>query len=484
MARPRQPRPRKRVPGAVIAGAAIVFVVVAALTARALLGVPTPRAESPAPEPIAQMPVEPAPRPTELVSFEQGCSTPACHASYAAEPIVHGPIAQGACAGCHLADTGGHVYPVAGGGNALCTACHDLGPTGPVEHLAVTEDGCLACHDPHASANAALLRAASLAETCGACHTRTGGAVGHEPYAESLCIACHEPHSGMNPLLLRGEEASDHCAMCHAGAAAELEASPHGHDRIDGSCLRCHAGHASEHDGLLTDESGAQCLRCHDSVRETIQSSRVAHRGAMTDRACLTCHAPHASPERSMLRASESEICLACHAEPVEAIDGRTIPDMRPFVLDAAFEHGPVRGGDCGACHSVHGSSHDHLLREKNPETLVGSFDLSNYALCFACHTPNLVLDETTEVATAFRDGDLNLHRLHVANGGKSRSCSNCHVVHGGNRPRLMADFPAFEGSGWRAPLGFVINENGGSCAPGCHEPRSYGRGPGAGGGG
>lgn len=427
------------------------------------------------PSPPAQ-PVEPAPRPVEVVSFAQGCTTPECHASYAEYPRIHAPVAQHACDSCHQPDTGGHVYPIAPGGNEVCLACHDLGPTGRVQHLALTEDGCLACHSPHASNQPALLVGDAMAETCGGCHTMSAGRFRHEPYDDGLCIACHEPHSGENRLLLRGADDADHCGLCHASTVVEMAGSPHGHDRIDGACLNCHAAHASDYSGLLTSHSGDQCLRCHADIRTTIESSLVTHQGAMTDRHCVTCHAPHASPEVSMLRDSQAAVCMECHDEPLTAVDGRTIPDMTAFVLDAAFEHGPVRAGDCSACHSVHGSIHDHLLKDKNPALIVGSFDARNYALCFSCHTPDLVTEPETEALTQFRQGSKNLHHTHVVGENRARSCSNCHVVHGGNRPRLMADFPPFDGSGWRMPLGFVLNERGGSCAPGCHEPMTYER--------
>lgn len=423
-------------------------------------------------------PVEPAPRPVELVTFEMGCSTPACHAGFGALPVVHGPVAASSCEVCHLPDSGGHVYPQRAGGNAVCLSCHDLGPMGAFQHLAVSEDGCLSCHEAHASASPSLLRGSSQHETCGGCHPSASYPVGHEPFTLGLCTSCHEPHSGANALLLRGEQPSDHCAGCHEPVAAAMREAAHGHGDLDGSCLRCHVGHGAEHEGLLTADSASQCLRCHDAIRESIRTALVTHRGAMTDRACLTCHAPHGTPDRSMLRDSQEAVCMACHNAPVVAVDGRTIPDMTAFVRDALYIHGAVRSGDCSACHSVHGAEFDHLLRDRNPELVVGEFDLRNYALCFSCHSSELVTEPESPTATQFRQGDRNLHQLHVANGGRSRSCSNCHIVHGGNRPRLMADFPAYEGSGWRMPLGFVLSENGGSCAPGCHQPQSYERTP------
>ena len=55
-------------------------------------------------------------------------------------------------------------------------------------------------------------------------------------------------------------------------------------------------------------------------------------------------------------------------------------------------------------------------------------------------------------------------------------ACSTCHVIHGGSRPRLVADLVSFEGSDWKMPMGFTLTERGGNCAPGCHVPMSYDR--------
>jgi predicted CXXCH cytochrome family protein len=288
------------------------------------------------------------------------------------------------------------------------------------------------------------------------------------------CISCHDPHAEDNRLLLHGGEGAGHCGLCHQATVEAMSESRHNPQRLGGDCLMCHTAHTSEWPGLLSDRSGDQCLRCHAEVRETIDASLVAHQGAMTDRHCVTCHAPHASPEMAMLRDDQATVCLACHDEPVEAVDGRTIPDMTPTILEAENVHGPVDHGHCSLCHSVHGSQFPRLLNDLNPEVVIGPFDLRNYGLCFQCHDQGLVTDPETTTATDFRHAGINLHHLHVENKGRGRACSTCHVVHGGNRPRLMADFASFEGGGWKMPLGFTLTDRGGNCAPGCHEPRSY----------
>lgn len=77
---------------------------------------------------------------------------------------------------------------------------------------------------------------------------------------------------------------------------------------------------------------------------------------------------------------------------------------------------------------------------------------------------------------TNFRDGDLNLHYLHVNRDKKGRSCRTCHEIHGSDLPAHVATSVPFEGSGWPLPIGFKKTPSGGSCAPGCHKPYGYDR--------
>jgi predicted CXXCH cytochrome family protein len=140
------------------------------------------------------------------------------------------------------------------------------------------------------------------------------------------------------------------------------------------------------------------------------------------------------------------------------------------------FLHGPVRSGNCTACHDAHGSGHAALLRRDFPKAFYASFDLENYALCFDCHDKALVLTEKTTALTEFRDGARNLHYLHVNRAEKGRTCTACHDIHGSDQPKHMAAAVPFEGSPWALPIQFEKTAGGGRCAPGCHAPKSYQR--------
>jgi hypothetical protein len=88
------------------------------------------------------------------------------------------------------------------------------------------------------------------------------------------------------------------------------------------------------------------------------------------------------------------------------------------------------------------------------------------------CHLSKVFTTEKTTTLTDFRDGDRNLHFIHVNKKTKGRTCRACHRTHASDRPMHMADKVPF--GGWEIPINFKSLPKGGSCAPGCHKPRSY----------
>ena len=107
------------------------------------------------------------------------------------------------------------------------------------------------------------------------------------------------------------------------------------------------------------------------------------------------------------------------------------------------------------------------------PEAFYQPFAHEKYDLCFTCHDKQLVLTEKTANLTAFRNGDRNLHFVHV-NREKGRNCRSCHQTHASSNELHVRDSVPF--GKWEMPIQFAKTENGGSCAPGCHKPYAYDR--------
>ena len=76
---------------------------------------------------------------------------------------------------------------------------------------------------------------------------------------------------------------------------------------------------------------------------------------------------------------------------------------------------------------------------------------------------------------TQFRDGDRNLHYVHV-NREKGRTCRACHEVHASKRPAHIREAVPYGSGNWMLEINFEQTPQGGSCTPACHVMRSYTR--------
>jgi predicted CXXCH cytochrome family protein len=148
---------------------------------------------------------------------------------------------------------------------------------------------------------------------------------------------------------------------------------------------------------------------------------------------------------------------------------------MAALLEENPDHHGPIRDGGCTACHQPHGSAHPRLLLKEYPAEFYAPFAMERYDLCFSCHVSDLVKDKSGRGLTQFRNGDLNLHWLHV-NQEKGRTCRACHEVHASQRPFHIRESVPFGSAGWMLAINYTRTEDGGSCLPACHKLRAYDR--------
>ncbi len=405
-----------------------------------------------------------------------GCMTEDCHLDKAQVAYRHGPLQAGACEQCHEPEQPDHKFPLKRSGRALCEFCHPV--VGHKQHLhaVIEKEGCLPCHDQHGSNTKFLLTAASVELTCRLCHEIERKSRLHGPFASGECTACHQPHESDNRFLLIGGDGREHCFVCHRDKREQFLETEVLHEPLMEGCTQCHSPHSSDNAYGLNAPVEELCFECHEDIEAKVAEATFPHGAVFTEDRCGNCHDPHASGVPQLLRDKVQPLCLRCHDKPQLAYDGRTIPDMRPVLLEREFLHGPVRTGDCGACHDVHGSNHARLLRKAFPPGFYASFDIAEYALCFECHSAGSVLEAKTTTLTRFRDGERNLHFVHVNRRVKGRTCRVCHEIHGSDQPRHMARTVPFEGGSWSMPIAFEETTDGGRCGPGCHEPQEYRR--------
>ena len=206
------------------------------------------------------------------------------------------------------------------------------------------------------------------------------------------------------------------------------------------------AGYAAAQQGCVTAE-------CHVGFTE----SKTTH---PAETACTTCHPDN---EEKHSRGGEppalqEKMCVSCHET----------------ILAHRYSHSPVTETTCHLCHDPHGDMQNMLLPAGYSARQFIDYSAEAYKLCFSCHKRDLLMFPDTSYSTEFRHGTANLHYRHVNKSSRGRSCKLCHGVHGAEQSHLMADTVSF--GNWRMPVNFIKTENGGSCAPGCHEPRQYDR--------
>ena len=419
-------------------------------------------------EPV-QDPVRQAP---EKLTEEDECLD--CHESLLKARLIHEPVEEEMCEACHdQADETLHKFTHPKNLNDTCLTCHDE-PAGEHLHEPIVEGDCAACHDMHKSEHDGLMLSDNESELCMKCHQQEVHLERefiHGPVDAGMCTICHQPHAADQEALLLDEKL-DLCLSCHEDLSEDLDDAENIHLPVEEDCSLCHETHASDHPFQLLQSSPTLCFECHDEVRQKTELS-VDHAAVHTEEGCLNCHTAHHSPYEGMLNNKPYDVCLSCHDKPVTMEEELELPDM-DSLLRMEFKHGPIQEGNCSACHDPHGSEVFSILREPYPKRFYSKWQPTNYSLCFRCHEESAFTDARTDSLTEFRNGDQNLHFLHVNRDRKGRTCRACHETHASAYPHHLAETVPF--GGWDLPLKYQLLQDGGSCAPGCHSPTEYNR--------
>lgn len=256
---------------------------------------------------------------------------------------------------------------------------------------------------------------------------------------------------------LEAQEEGPACTDCHSDLL-DLEMM---HYPAEDACDNCHRDPGPGHPedgfpgGSLVDSLPGLCLLCHEAEAH----EKTYRHGAQQGRGCISCHDPHGSPVAGLLKKEKRQLCMDCH------------PGIRKMDR-LAYRHLPYED-DCGNCHASHSSDFSSLLVDAYPARLYAPGVADTFALCFQCHDPALIEEANTSWGTAFRDGERNLHYLHLQ-GEKGRGCSLCHTLHASSLEHLLAGIVRF--GQWDMPLQYTPLENGGSCATACHSRKAYAR--------
>ena len=397
------------------------------------------------------------------------CTSSQCHAQMGKEKFVHGPVGSGTCIACHNPHGTPYKNIVTRIGGDGCNICHDTKREefkGKVIHSPVSEGECIECHDPHQSGLKFQLKGTSQQNLCFNCHDSNliKQSNLHTPIKGGDCIACHQPHSSPNGKLLSAPSEKI-CFSCHEDSKKGLT-KKYVHKPVKENCQKCHDPHSSSHKAQLRKSEIEMCMDCHQSLHpktvQAISQAKFPHQPVKKGD-CSSCHGVHFTDFEKLLKAPLKGICFNCHK------------DLGEKVSTNKFFHGPVVQNDCAACHETHGSPHPKILRNYFPAEFYVPYKTENYAICFDCHNKEIALNAKTSALTDFRNGDRNLHFVHVNKEVKGRSCKACHEVHSGNQSKHIREEVPY-GKMWSYPIHYTKAPTGGTCVVGCHKPLSYDR--------
>ncbi len=408
-------------------------------------------------------------------SPQKTCVTEECHADYAKKTFIHGPVGLGDCKSCHISlKPEEHTYQFTREGRDLCEYCHLEQTTKKIVHEPLKTGDCMQCHDPHSSDNKFLILEKTVASLCDKCHKVTEGfQFLHGPTSIGECTACHESHSSDHKYLLVSEH-GQLCFSCHVVMQDELKKYEFVHEPAKNDCIGCHNPHGASNSMMVKNLAPFLCYTCHKDIQNIAENSPYQHSVVADIDGCMHCHTPHASTVKFLLKEDTTSLCITCHDKPLKISEDEVIPAFTDELKDKKFLHGPVAQNDCSGCHLTHGSKHFKLLAKEYPPIFYAPFSEENYDLCFGCHPKTLVLTAQTDDLTDFRNGNLNLHFLHVNKERRGRTCRACHQTHASNIPKHIRESVPY--GKWELPVGFTKTETGGNCISGCHLPKDYDR--------
>jgi len=356
-----------------------------------------------------------------------------CHVAFnekMSKPVVHTPLRQGVCTGCHTSHSSTNAKLVEGKSGEVCQSCHSkiVLPDAVSVHKVVANGECLKCHDPHSSLYKMNL-VMSGKQLCASCHKEFGEQLNtlkfkHKPVLEN-CLNCHDPHSSAKQKFLLKSDSNTLCAGCHKIDTPLFSKKHMGYPVAKARCTGCHDPHGSNVAGMIYDmvhkpimskmcnqchdepnsanplklkrEGNELCQGCHSTMMNMIGDSNRVHWPVLGKKGCLGCHSPHAAKHKGILRVKMTTLCGECHGDSIRRQE------------KSVSKHEPVMKGECTSCHDPHASNFLFLAKAKY-----------DYELCLKCH-------------------DWGKHSAHPI-GEKSRDprnknlsigCASCHRSHG-----------------------------------------------------
>jgi predicted CXXCH cytochrome family protein len=415
---------------------------------------------------------------------------------------------------------GGASFSYDGAGASLenfCLKCHDADSSLAYDSDLDSSDGYQPFSDGRtppdiasgwasASHNAAV--PALVNEVCLTCHggpdsTRSGESFDRNAHGSDHGSLLSETIAGM--AVTNTEE--DLCYACHDGgiASTDIEAE---FAKAYAHPLTLAAGTHDASEPAVVAVGHVECVDCHDTheadPRIDLPGPSLVPRaasGPLDGARGVDLAGVEADPALY-----EYEVCLRCHgdspgmpAAPTNRqfpqtnvrleIDGSMTSFHAVGVTGTVNDHVPsLLGGwtkdsliACTACHNndtgpnnggagpngPHGSGRPTLLERRYETADYTTYAQQNYALCFKCHDPTVIFDDTV----SFEE-----HDRHIDNA----PCNVCHDPHGSSAQKFLINFDTDVVSPEGGRLEFIAPEDSadgkGYCYLNCHNKKHDGK--------
>jgi len=320
-----------------------------------------------------------------------------CHDENRKKKYIHDAITEFDCAACHNPHGGQNkAYLKTQRIDSLCFECHDKSPmTKKVKHTPLRSGECTACHRAHSS-DYPILLIVGKKDFCIHCHKDKDFSKKDVKVHSCLpdgCSGCHDPHSTDFPFQLSALP-GDICGDCHEDFVTRTKTVKHPHPILtqDKKCLNCHDAHASKEDNNLKMAEADLCLDCHNTpltyslgrrsynIKNVMKNNPLKHE-PLKDGKCSECHKAHGSDFFRILAeyypqgfyreftVENYKLCFQCHDPAlVTAKETNQTTNFRDGTRNLHYLHVDMKKGrTCRACHEVHASKLEKLIRRQTP---------------------------------------------------------------------------------------------------------------------
>ncbi len=322
-----------------------------------------------------------------------------CHDENRKRKHVHEAVLSLECSSCHNSHGGDFKFYLKSERiDTMCFECHDKAPmTKKVVHQPLAEGDCTGCHKPHSSDYPVLLTS-KKEEFCVKCHEDMAFLLKenkklkvHSIVGEG-CENCHNPHSTDYKYMLAAAP-GEICGSCHEEIGEKAKSAKFKHLALEKekTCLTCHEAHASAFEFNLKNKQTELCVECHNkwikgtdgkefNIYKMVKDNPFRHK-PLESGECHGCHDPHGSdfykiltaqyPERfySTFDENNYKLCFQCHHSKMMTTETtNSATNFRDGTRNLHYLHvHRDKGRTCRACHEVHASTSEKLIRETTP---------------------------------------------------------------------------------------------------------------------